>query len=259
MARLFIILLSVLLLPAAAFAQTLPKPDDTLSLSLSVEDWVTTKTARTVVQVNASVTAENAGSTREAMLKAVQQMSADTSWRLINFNRSQTETGMENWYAQFEARMPEASLSGLNEKAIKLSKPGMQLSVNQIDFTPTLDETEAVRANMRRVLMDKIAAELKTANAAFPGRDFRLSDVAFGGVQAYPAAMRQRMMTMKAQGAEVAAAPMAMDSSSSGMETAQKLMQTATVTFAAVAPANPPVKQEAVKPPEPAKQVEATE
>src|SRR5262249_25817203 len=104
MARFIVVLLSVLLLPAAASAQVLPKPDDTISLTLSVEDWVTTKTARTVVQVNASVTGENAGTTREAMLKAVQQMSADTSWKLISFNRSQTETGMENWYAQFEAR-----------------------------------------------------------------------------------------------------------------------------------------------------------
>src|SRR5262245_54978543 len=124
----------LILLALPVWAQTLPKPDDTLSLSLSVEDWVTTKSARTVIQVNAAVSSANTGSTRESMLKAVEQLAPEAPWRLTSFNRSQTETGLENWYAQFEARLPESALGGLNEKATKLSKPGMQLSVSQIDF-----------------------------------------------------------------------------------------------------------------------------
>jgi hypothetical protein len=248
MARLLIVFLSVLLLPAAAFAQVMPKPDDTLSLSLSAEDWVSTKTARTVINVNAAVSSDNAGSTRELMLKAVQLL-AEGQWRVTSFNRSQTDTGLESWFAQFEARLPEASLGGLNEKATKLSKPGVQLTVGQIDFTPTLEETEAVRANLRKMLMDKVNAELKAVNTAFPGRDFRVSEISFGGVQAF-GALRQRLMTMKAGSAEMAqaAAPMMDNSMGGGMETAQKLTQTATVTFAALAPVTPaPVKEAAAQ------------
>jgi hypothetical protein len=242
MARLLVVLLSILLMPAAASAQLMPKPDDTLSLSLSAEDWVSTKTARTVINVNAAVSSDNAGSTRDAMLKAVQQL-AEGQWRVTSFNRSQTDTGLESWFAQFEARLPESSLGGLNEKATKLSKPGMQLNVGQIDFSPTLEETEAVKTSLRKQLMDKVNAELKAVNAAFPGRDFRVSEISFGGVQGFNA-MRQRLMTMKGAHGEMAAAapmaPMAMDNSmGGGMETAQKLTQTATVTIAALAPVSP--------------------
>jgi hypothetical protein len=253
MARLLIVFLSILLLPVTASAQVMPKPDDTLSLSLSAEDWVSTKTARTIINVNAAVSSDNAGSTREAMLKAVQQL-AEGQWRVTSFNRSQTETGLESWFAQFEAHLPETALGGLNEKATKLSKPGMQLNVGQIDFSPTLEENEAVKVNLRKTLMDKINAELKAVNAAFPGRDFRVSEISFGGVQGFNA-MRQRLMTMKAGNAEMAtAAPMApmMDNSmGGGMETAQKLTQTATVTFAALAPVSPaapaPAKEAAAR------------
>ncbi len=230
----YLALLLLLALPGFAVAAENPKPDDTISLQLASEAWVTTQTAKVNIQVHAAVSAENASSTRNDMLKAVKQV-ADADWRIINFNRSQSETGYEDWYAEFEARLPEAALGGLNEKLKKSSKAGMQLTVGNIEFTPTLAETEAARANLRKSLMEQANAELKNVQAAFPDRGYRIAEISFGGVSV--AGFRPNRMMAK-----MAMAPQAMDASEAGtaapLETAQKLNLTATVTFAALAPAS---------------------
>ena len=214
------------LIPTFASADVNPKPDDEISLSLTSEEWVTTKTARVVIQANAAVSSANAGSTRDAMLAAVKQL-AEGDWRITSFNRSPSQNGLENWYAQFEARLPEKALGGLNEKAVKASKPGMQLTVGEVDFTPTLDENEAARVNLRKTLMGKISEELKSVNAAFPGRDFRVSDVSFGGVQSVHAAYSRAMMMKRGDGAvaAMAPAPEMMQDAGGGVQTARQTLE----------------------------------
>ncbi len=82
------------------------------------------------------------------MTKAVNNL-AKADWRLTSFNRSEDQTGLERWSATFEARLPETDLNGLAETAKKISKAGMQLTIADIDFSPTLEEMETARAGLR--------------------------------------------------------------------------------------------------------------
>jgi uncharacterized protein YggE len=234
----FIRLLVLLLLCVPAFAADY-KPDDMISVALTTEGWVTTKTARVVLDVNASVSAATTGTTRAEMIKAVNALGGG-EWRIINFSRSQSSAGLENWIAQFENRLPEADLGGINEKLKKASKPGMQITVNGIDFTPTLAETEAAQSDLRKTILEMANAELKNVHAAFPDRGYRIAGISFnGGAMPTPMMMRN-VMAMKA-------APMqadAMVESAQPLEAAQKLTLTAQVIFSAVAPIG---KQEAGK------------
>jgi uncharacterized protein YggE len=225
----------MLLVPLAAHADD-AKPDDMISLSLTTEGWVSTKTARVSVQVNASVSGDNSGTTRDAMIKAVNAL-GDGEWRLISFNRSQSDTGLENWYAQFENRLPETALNGIHDKVKKASKPGMQLTVAGIDFTPTLAENEAAQAGLRKVIMDMANAELKTVQAAFPDRGYRIAAISFNGMNAMPVPMMNMRGRMMKGATAMMDAPMA-EGADSGVETSQKIQLSAQVTFAAVAPAS---------------------
>lgn len=233
MAR-FLILLSLLLLPFAASADEGYKPDDTISLNLSTEGWVSTKTARVIVNVNAAVSGDNAGTTRDTMIKTVNALGGG-EWRLISFNRNQSNNGLENWFAQFENRLPETDLNGLNDKVKKASKPGMQMEVGAIDFTPTLAENQAAEAGLRKSLMEMASAELKTIQASFPERGYRIAAISFNGAAA-PMPFVPRMMAMKAMGAPQADAAVTNEAGGGGVETAQKIQLSAQVTFSAVAP-----------------------
>ena len=182
MKRIACAVLAVALLCAAPLrAQEMPmmpKPDDRVTLTLAAEGWVTTKTARVTVNVEAAVNGANEGGMRADMIKAVGDV-AKTDWRMTTFNRSQDQTGLERWSAGFEARLPENELGGLDDNAKKASKAGMQISVGEIDFSPTLDETEAAKAALRAQIYKSAADQLAALNAALPGRNYRIGSIDF--------------------------------------------------------------------------------
>lgn len=245
-----LMLLLALLAPSISMADDELKPDDAISVNLTTEGWVQAKAALVMVSVNAAVVGDKAGDkaggTRDAMIKTVSDLASKTEWRLTSFNRGQDPTGIEQWSAVFEARLPETDLGGIHQKAKTASKAGMQVSIMNIDFTPSLAEVEAVRADVRKALLAMAGKELEAINAANPGRNFRLSQISFDGAQGSP--MRPQIMTMKrgmVQGMMAEASAPSMDgvvNSSGGVETSQKIIMHANVTFAALAPVSPAAK-----------------
>jgi hypothetical protein len=212
-------------------------PDDAVTERLSVEGWVTTATARVTVSVEAAVDANSAASARDTMQKAVNGLAPKGDWRLTSFNRYQDPTGLERWQTSYEARLPEADIGGLADRAKKSGKAGMQIQVQSVDFTPTLDEVEAVRSQLRSQLYKRAGEELKSINAAFPDRKFRIGAVDFiGGGVSFARPMMRAKQTMELMAS--ASAP-AMAADGGGMEAAQKLTLVATVTFASAPTATP--------------------
>lgn len=209
------------------------RPDDRVILDLATEGWINTKTARVTIGVEAAMSGNAAGTMRDAMVKAVNEL-AKSDWRLTSMNRSQDQTGMERWSAVYEARLPETDLNGLNDKVKKASKAGMQLMVHHVDFTPTLEETQATQ-NQLRVQLYKMANEQLTAiNTALPNRGYRIAVIDFvGGDASGPRpymAKNARVMTMAAQADSFA------EAGSAPMERSEKLTLRARVVLAAVPP-----------------------
>ena len=106
-------------------------------------------------------------------------MAPDAEWRIVSFDRSTDQAGLERWRAVAEARLAENALGGLAEKARQASRPGLQIRIASIEFTPTLGETEAVRARLRAEIYGKAASELKALEQSFPGRKFRMGNIDF--------------------------------------------------------------------------------
>jgi hypothetical protein len=240
---LFLAALLAFCLPSMAQAEGF-KPDDRVMFDLSAEDWVTTKTARVIANVEAAVQGNTAGTIRAAMAKALDDL-LKIEWRLIAFNRNQDQTGMERWSATFEARVPETMLAGINENAKKVSKPGMQVSVNNIDFSPTLEEMQAAIVGVRAKIYKMANEQLAALNAAMPGRTYRIALINFtpeaedNVAPAMPMVLRgmARAKTMMAE-----SAPDAMPMPP--MEKSEKITQTARIVMAVTpsgAPAPAPV------------------
>ncbi len=227
--------LFLLSFPLPSFAGE-PKPDDRVIFDLSAEDWVTTKTARVTVSVEAAVSGNSAG----AMSKAVGDL-VKTDWRLVSFNRDQDNTGLERWSAEYEARVPEAELTGLYENAKKLSKAGMQLSISAIDFTPTLEETQAANAQLRAKIYKMASEQLATLNASLPGRAYRIALINFTSDNE---AVAPRPMPQVMRGFSEAAIPLKSGGgtvnamAAQPMERSEKITLTARVVLAVTPPAH---------------------
>ena len=217
---------SLLSFTTPAFADA-PKPDDTVSFELSAEDWVTTKTAHVTLGVEAAVKASDEGDLRADMLKAVNS-AAKADWKETGFNRSQDQTGMERWSVMFDARLEEDELNGLADKLKKESKAGMQVSIANVDFSPTLEEMESARAALRAHILKEANEQLAALNTALPERGYRISEVTFsGGPVVMPRMMHKTMMAL------AASAPVADEPPE---QHAQKLGLNAHIVYAAPAP-----------------------
>src|SRR3954465_5812717 len=151
-----------LLLASPAWAQVPPPVMDQVVLDLTAEDWVGTETARGTVSADPAATGPAAGTQRADLLKAIDGLAPDSDWRIVSFDRSTDQAGLERWRAVAEARLRENALGGLAAKARQFSRPGLQPRIGSIDFPPTLGETEAVRARLRAEIYGKAASELRT-------------------------------------------------------------------------------------------------
>jgi hypothetical protein len=227
-------LLSLPLAAAPAFAQSAPvvvgraPVSDNVTLNLSVEEWVKTETARVTLVVDAASNgAENSGTLRADILKAVAGVADKAEWRITRMDQQSDSAGLERWQAELEARLPESQLAALADRTKKASRPGLQVRVGEVAFEPTLAETEAARAKLREQIYAKVNDEVKRLKAAFPGRDYRVGQINFAertDVMVTGSRAKREMM--------VAAAPMAADVMAGVQD---KMVVTANITLSSFA------------------------
>ncbi|MFY8093283.1 MAG: hypothetical protein ACOVN0_07365 [Niveispirillum sp.] len=192
-------------IPAVSAQNVAPPVTDTVSLSLSAEEWVKTETALVTLVVDLAGNG-NSGTVRNDVLKAVAGVADRAEWRIIALNPQSDSAGLERWQALLQARLPESQLASLGDRAKKASKPGQQVRVDSIAFDPTLAETEATRGTLRDKIYAQVNAELKRLNAAFPGRTYRVGTIQFGDVSSVTVSGYRKSEMMMAAAPE---APMA--------------------------------------------------
>jgi hypothetical protein len=212
-----------------AWAQVPPPVMDQVVLDLTAEDWVGTETARVTVSADAAASGADAGTQRSDLLTAINGLTPGTQWRIVSFDRSTDQAGLERWRALAEVRLPETALGGLSDKARQASRPGLQLRIGSIEFTPTLAETEAVRARLRSEIYGKAASELEALERSFPGRKFRIGNIDFADQPPMPYARKTRE---DMQPMAMAAAP----AQDGPVNVSEKLVVRARVVLSAVAP-----------------------
>lgn len=213
--------------PAMAQQPVLPvQQRDEVVLNLAVEGWVETKTARVVAVADVAIAAENRNTVRDRMMAALKKLSPEADWRIGQFIRSTDPAGLERWRVSAEARLAEAALGGLDERAKQQSQPGLQLRIQAIQFTPTLEEREAALADLRDQIYEQAKAEADRLAKIWPERNFRVARIDIGGPIERP------MPRMAAQefGGVAAAAP-ADAGGGEALSVAQKLTLQATVTL----------------------------
>ena len=204
-----------------------PPQNDTVSMSLLTEDWVQTQTARTEMAVDASLPGSDAGKVRGDILTSVRSLAQGADWRFTVFDRNQDASGLEHWHAVVEARLPETQLGGLSDRAKQASKPGLQIKVQSVDFSPTLAEIEATRAKLRSDMYKKVNEALAQLNQSEPDRKYRIMHIDFNGLVTAPPLQKM---------ARTMAAPMPDAEMSSDVAVSEKAQLRANVTFAAIAP-----------------------
>lgn len=211
-----------------ALAQELP-PMDSISLTLSAEEWVEAKDAKVTVGIEAAFQGVDAGSVRGEMLAALDTLAPGADWRFVRFDRSTTSSGLEQFSAVTETRLADAALDGLADRVQNAGRAGFKLSLHDVSFTPTLAEVEAVQSALRQEIYGMAGDELERVRSAYADRDFRVASIEFY-MGAPPVMPEPRLRVMEAVQATADAF------SSGGVSVSQQLVLSARLVLEARLP-----------------------
>lgn len=149
---------------------------DKITFQTSAKQWVTTQTALLSVDINVALNNSDLVKTRNDIMSNLNKITQG-DWHLVQFNRSQDSSGLEKLYVQAQARVAQSSLVDVYQKAKSISKPGAQYTINGIEFKPSLEETQAVRATIRKQLYQQVSDELTRINRAYPNQNYTVSNL----------------------------------------------------------------------------------
>lgn len=214
------------------------KPDDVVTLNLTVEDWIQTQTAVVNMLIDAAIDSKAVAGAREDVTSILNSVVPGADWKILRFDRSRDSAGLERWQVLAEARLMDKQLTGLHDKAQKASSPGKQIRVAGIRFTPTLAEREAVEAKLRGQIYKRVADEIAALKATFPDRAYRAGTISFNGrAQPVSVPMARAAFKTAAGGAPMETAAPSPEPSGGGdsMAVAERMNLSASVILSTVA------------------------
>lgn len=147
---------------------------------VSMQAWVSTKSARVIVGMNAALKSTDVGKLRDNLFNNLQRI-ARVDWHITQWTRMKDSTGLESIVAQAQARLPRESLDHIRSKLEKLSKPGTQYNLVNIYFTPSLAAVEKTKMMLRQKIYEQINSELASLRKIYPDQSFSVHEINFYG------------------------------------------------------------------------------
>ena len=177
-----------------------------VTLQLQSQQWVTTSTALVYVGVNAAVTDQSMGSVQADVVNKLKQLSDKDEWHVISFNRQLDQSGLERVQISAQARLPQSELSGLRDKAKKISKPGETYTIDNVSFIPSDEEIQRANTSLRADLYNQAKNEIDSLNKIYPDQKYYLYSIDF---VSSPSPMPMMANEMALAKSAAVAAPMA--------------------------------------------------
>lgn len=202
----------LMMLNSFAFSQTsLPSSApqqmtlDTISFQTSAKQWVTTQTALLSVNINITLSDANVVKARAHIMESLDKI-AQGEWHLTQFERSQDSSGLEKLFVQAQIRVPQNLSTNVYQRAKTISQSGAQYIINGIEFKPSLEEVQKIRALVRNQLHQQITSELMQINKIYPNQKYTLSNLVIvdGEGSVPPVASRAKNAVLFASGASTA-------------------------------------------------------
>lgn len=158
---------------------------DKIFFQVSAKKWVTTQTALLNVSINATLSNADLVKARADIMDSLNKI-AKGEWHLVQFDRSQDSSGLEKLYVQAQARVDQSALTNIYQNAKSVSKPGAKYEISGVEFKPSLEETQVVRAKIREQLYQQVNDEIDRMNKAYPKQNYSVSNLVFSRVTTFP-------------------------------------------------------------------------
>ncbi len=209
----------------AAYGQSCLDLLPQVSLQLTADQWVTTQTSKVTVAMDALLNKDQLAKAQGNFQAGLNKIASGIEWHITEFSRTGSKANLEQIHAVAEARLPETALAGIRERAKSLSMEGQTYTIQDIIYSPSVDEISAVTAKLRSQIYTQAKAELGRLNAVFPQPNYSLYSINFVGATAQltPTYMAKTSSTMNLSATR----------EQPSMAVSQQMTQDALVIFAA--------------------------
>lgn len=197
--------LSWILLATTSWAIDFPSPLvlDKIQFQVSSKQWVSTQTALLNISINVTLSNADLVKARADIMDSLYKV-AKGEWHILAFERSQDNSGLEKLDVKAQARVDQGALTDIYQNAKSVSMPGAKYEVNSVEFKPSLEETQVIRAKIREKLYQLVNDEITRMNKAYPNQNYSISQLIFVEGDAHPeprAYEAKQMNVMMAQAA----------------------------------------------------------
>ena len=205
-------MLALMVMTPYAFAADLIPPQlvlDRIFFQVSAKQWVTTQSALLGVNINVTLSSADLVKARADIMDSLNKI-AKGDWHLLEFDRSQDSSGLEKLFVQAQVRVDQSALTDIYKNAKAESAPGAKYEISNVDFKPSLEETQAVYAKVREQLYQQINDEMARMNKAYPTQHYTVSNVIFASgdnPQIQPRAYQAKEMNAMVMTAGAASTP----------------------------------------------------
>lgn len=149
-----------------------------VTLQLKAEQWLVTKTAQVTVVVDAALSDQGIEKIQNEVMQKLSQV-AKADWHIVSYSRQQDKTGLEGVTIRAQARVAQTDLSGIRNGAKTISKPGETFSIDNVEFTPTEDESRTANAALRNDIYQQAKREIDVLNTVYPLQKYYLHQINF--------------------------------------------------------------------------------
>ena len=213
---------------------------NTVTLQLSTEQWVATKTALVTIGVNASMSGNGLEKAQNEVLSKLNQISSKGEWHIVSFTRTLDQSGLEKVQISAQARLATSDLSGLRDKAKAISIPGETFTLDNVEFVPSEQDLRDANATLRNDIYQQAKNEITNLNKLYPDQKYYIHSVNFQNiVQPMPMAMPMAQNAMFMRGS--VASNIASTANANNIAVGNKLNLSASVVIAS-APSSDVIK-----------------
>jgi hypothetical protein len=149
---------------------------DKIQWQISAKQWVTTQTALLSININVTLNSADLVKARSDIMDKLNKI-AKGDWHLLEFNRSQDSSGLEKLNVLAQARVDQSSLTNIYQNAKSVSAPGSKYDVNAVEFKPSLEEMQQVKAKVREQLYQQVNDELDRMNKIYPTQKYSVNSL----------------------------------------------------------------------------------
>ena len=184
MTQKFITMIVLIGIIPSAFAFVMPNRPvlNQVQLQLSAQQWVSTKTARVIVEVNATTNASGLVNMQQQIMTNLRHIASPANWHITLLQRSKDQSGLLKVHVLAQARLPETALAELSKKATRVSKQGEKYTIADVEFVPSFAAFEQARQVLRTKIYAQANAELTVLNKKFPQQRFVVHQINFNQV-----------------------------------------------------------------------------